>query len=112
MRGWHLDPGRLRTSLRLEQNASVTDAFGGQMDNWSLVATIWGAIDRIEPTVALRAGDDEQVVDAMITVRSDSRIKPGMRMVAGDQIFQVRALHDPDMTGRYLRCTVTNEKQP
>ncbi|WP_306118134.1 MULTISPECIES: phage head closure protein [unclassified Roseitalea] len=109
MNSVHIDPGRLRTHVRLERHAPVADAYGSHADAWSPVATLWGAIEAVRPDAALRAGDDEQVTDAVVTVRADPHIAPAMRLVAGTDIYTIRTVHDPDGTGRYLQCAVSQE---
>lgn len=104
-----IDPGRLRTQFRLETNSPVPDGHGGHADQWTLVTLVWGQVEKIRADDPQRAATGEQVTDVTILLRADPRIGPEMRLVDGSRIHLVRTVHDPDGTGRYLRCLATEE---
>lgn len=103
------DPGRLRVPFALERWSSVRDSHGGHTDVWTPVATIWGAIDTSRATDPVRAGDAEPLTRRTVIVRADPRVQPAMRLVGGGAVFIIDTVHDPDLTGRYLRCAVTSQ---
>jgi len=106
-----IDPGRLRMQFRLETNAPRADDQGGYADRWSLIALVWGDIERIRADDPLRAAAGEQMTDATILLRADPRVQPAMRLANDCRAYIVRTVHDPDGTGRYLRCQTTADGQ-
>ncbi|MCR9120711.1 MAG: head-tail adaptor protein [Phyllobacteriaceae bacterium] len=104
-----IDPGRLRTRFALEEWSSVPDGQGGFTDVWAHVAHVWGMVGTSRVTDPVRAGAGEQVIERTIVLRADPRVRPTMRLVAGDERLIIQTLQDADMSGRYLRCTATSE---
>ena len=104
-----IDPGLLRTPFRLERNETATDAMGGRADDWRTVATVWGRLERQRPDDPDRAADDEERIEAAIVCRADPRLAQDMRLVGGGRTWRIRTVHDPDGTGRYLRCIAISE---
>ncbi len=107
-----IDPGRLRTPFALQDNAPTTDALGGHADQWQTVADLWGMFERQRPTDPNRAADDEQRIEATILLRADPRVAQDMRLESRNTTWRIRTVHDPDGTGRYLRCIAISEASP
>ncbi|MBO6637927.1 MAG: phage head closure protein [Roseitalea sp.] len=103
------DPGLLRTRFALEEWSSAPDGQGGYTDVWTHVAHVWGMVTASRATDPVRAGTEEPVRERTIVLRKDPRVRPAMRLVAGDERFIIRTAHDEEMSGRYLRCAVTSE---
>lgn len=104
-----LDPGRLRTRFALQQWSTSSDGYGGHTESWTHVTFVWGAIERTRTDERVRAGDAEPVISRTVILRSDPRVEPSMRLVAGAEAFVIRTVQDPDMTGRFLECRVETE---
>ena len=104
-----VDPGRLRSPFRLERKIETTDAMGGQFPQWQPVATIWGQLESQRADDPERAGDVEQRIRATILIRADPRVVEDMRLIGAGMTWRIRAVHDPDGTGRYRRCVVVTE---
>lgn len=105
----HVDPGRLRSPFRLERKTETTDDLGGQVPQWQAVTTIWGQLESQRADDPERAGDPEQRIRATVLIRADPRVFEDMRLIGADCIWRIRAVHDPDGTGRYRRCVVVTE---
>lgn len=104
-----IDPGRLRTRFSLEEWSSAPDGQGGFADVWTHVAHVWGMVAASRAADPVRAGAGEQVIERTIVLRADPRVRPAMRLVAGDDRFIIQTVNDEQMSGRYLRCTATSE---
>jgi SPP1 family predicted phage head-tail adaptor len=110
MRGKHFDPGQLRRELVLEEPARTADALGGVTESWSATATVWGLVESAARP-GYRAGADESGITHRVTVRADERVQAGRRFRDGAGILAIRAVTDPDGTGRYFLC-LTREENP
>lgn len=104
-----IDPGRLRTRFALEEWSSAPDSLGGFADVWTHVAHVWGMVAASRATDPVRAGAEEPVIERNIILRADPRIRPAMRLVAGDERLFIRTVQDADMSGRHLRCIAISE---
>jgi SPP1 family predicted phage head-tail adaptor len=104
MRALALDPGELRHELVLEQVALSPDGYGGQIEAWSVAATLFARIEPLAAKSAFGAGQTLETVTHRITVRRSDTVRSGMRFRAGTRIFRILTVHDPDETGRYLVC--------
>lgn len=99
-----LDPGALASRLTLEKASDVPDGEGGAVRNWSAVAAMWGRVEPVSAAGRELAGQAGQVVTHRIYVRARAGISPGMRFVKLQRVFEIKAIHDPDESGRYLVC--------
>lgn len=77
-----MEAGKLDRRLTLRRNAHTTDEFGGQVDNWTDLATVWASKHDISDGERLRA----QQVGASITTRFQIRpLADGARPSVKDQ---------------------------
>ena len=99
-----LDPGAFRTRLALQRAEATPDGEGGATLRWTDAGALWG---RIEPVSALSrelAGRLGQVVTHRIYLRARAGLAVGMRFAKLQRIFEIKTMHDPDESGRYLVC--------
>jgi len=99
-----IDPGRFRTELVLEQVDDVSDGMGGEVENWSAVATVFAHIEPVSARSLFGADQTLETVTHLVTLRHGEDVKSGMRFKAGTRIFDILTVHDPDETGRYFQC--------
>lgn len=99
-----IDPGRFRTELVLESVTDASDGMGGEVENWSAVATVFAHIEPVSAKSVYGAGQTLETVTHLITLRQGGDVKSGMRFTAGTRIFDILTVHDPDETGRYFQC--------
>lgn len=106
-----VDPGRLSARLVLEEASGLSDGQGGVIEDWQMVASLWG---RIEPQRS-NAGETARTATApvthRVTVRYRDDVRHAMRFVHRGRHLRIRASRDPDETRRYLICDC-DESQP
>ncbi len=107
MRTEFIDPGSFRHELVLETVSTIPDGAGGYTEAWAEAGTIFA---RIEPLAARsRYGADQTLekVTNRVTLRHRDDLRSGMRLRRLERLFDIVTVHDPDETGRYLVCAVT-----
>jgi SPP1 family predicted phage head-tail adaptor len=103
-RALSIDPGRFSTALVLEAVSYASDGMGGEVENWSAVATVFGHIEPVSAKSVYGAGQALETVTHLIMLRQGQNIKSGMRFTADSRILDILTVHDPDETGRYFQC--------
>lgn len=98
------DPGQLTARLELETADAASDGQGGAALTWVSIGALWARIEPVSMTPKEVAGQEIGVVTHRIWLRNRSDIETGMRLRKGTCIFDIRALRDPDESGRYLVC--------
>lgn len=104
MRLTFIDPGTLRTELRLEDVTQTPDDLGGRAEVWSEVAVVFAKVEPLSATQVFRADQDMENTTHKIILRMHPAVKSGMRFKLGPRIFRIAATLDPDETARYLNC--------
>jgi len=99
-----LDPGALATRLTLEQAVDAPDGEGGATRSWSVAASLWGKVELVSAIGRELAGQAGQVVTHRIYLRAGRDIALGMRLVKLERMFEIKAMYDPDESGRYVVC--------
>jgi SPP1 family predicted phage head-tail adaptor len=99
-----IDPGRFRTELVLERVDDVPDGMGGEVENWSVVATVFVHMEPVSAKSVFGAGQTLETVTHLFTLRQDEDVKSGMRFTKGARMFDILTVYDPDETGRYFQC--------
>jgi len=102
-----IDPGELRTEIVLEACTTEPDGFGGFSEIWTATATLFAMIEPVSATSVFGADQTLETTTHRITVRHRGGVASGMRFVKGTRIFEIVTVHDPDESGRYLVCRVT-----
>ncbi|MCY0146338.1 phage head closure protein [Hoeflea sp. G2-23] len=104
MRLTFVDPGELKTRLRLETPAEAPDGQGGVTEGWNEVAELWGRVEPLRAKPGEEAGALTAPISHRVTVRYRADIRHAMRFVSGNRQLLIRALRDPDERRRYLVC--------
>jgi len=106
-----VDPGRLSARLALEMSADLSDGQGGLLEDWTVVAELWGRIEALRSKAGEVAGAATAPVTHRVTIRYRDDIRHAMRFVYRDRTLLIRSLRDPDESRRYLVCDC-EESQP
>jgi SPP1 family predicted phage head-tail adaptor len=109
MRGLLIDPGRLRTELRIEAATPLPDGLGGHTEDWGEIATVFGLVEPIGAASRLGAGQALETVTHRVTLRWREGLRSGMRFAKGARRFAIVTVHDPDDSVRYLVCLTREE---
>ena len=104
MRTVLLDPGALDTRLVLQAAAETPDGQGGASRTWAGVAALWCRVEPLAVSGRELAGQAGQVATHRICLRARPGVAVGMRFSRQGRAFGIKAMHDPDGSGRYLVC--------
>jgi SPP1 family predicted phage head-tail adaptor len=109
MRSVLLDPGLLRSELVLQASTPMPDGLGGYSEVWNEIGLLFGMIEPVSADRIISADQTLETVTHRITIRGREDIRSGMRFAKGSRVFNILTIHDPDETGRYLVCRVSEE---
>lgn len=101
---------QFRTPVRLDKRQSGQDPTGQPIDTWATFASTFGDIRYLSGTESLKADAQASINRASVRIRYMTGLSSGMRLIASDSTFEVRAVM-PDVKGkRYvdLVCEVVN----
>jgi SPP1 family predicted phage head-tail adaptor len=93
--------GRLRTRITITQRGTAQDALGQPVATWSTVATVWADIRHPSGVQAVKGDADMSIVKASIRIRRRSDVDAGMRVTAGADVYDIKAVL-PDADRKYL----------
>ncbi|WP_332698415.1 phage head closure protein [Bosea sp. (in: a-proteobacteria)] len=98
--------GAMRRRLLLEQPAGTADGIGGETRAYALVAAVWAHVEWLSGEERWRGGRPEQALSHRISLRWRAGVDAGQRLRDAAQIFEIRAVADPDGGRRRLVCLV------
>lgn len=98
------DPGQFTARLDLEAPVASPDGQGGATISWDVVATMWARIEPMTMSFDETAGQMRGQLTHRIWIRARDGVAEGMRFKKGARGFTIRAIRDPDDSGRYLVC--------
>lgn len=86
--------GDLRHRITIQQPVESSNTFGEVEKTWQDVATVWASIEPLRG----REYFDSQQINAEVTTRIRIRYRPGikpkMRVVYGERIFDIQSVID------------------
>lgn len=104
-----IDPGRFRNEMTLHRLTPVADGAGGYAETWTVEAVLFAALEPVSAHSVRAAAQELEHVTHRITTRFRATIKAGMRLSCGARQFDIRTVHDPDESERYLVLMVREE---
>lgn len=103
-----LSAGKLRHRVRLERLERSKDSNGDTVEEWTLVAEIWAAIEPLSAREFVASQAAQSQVSARITIRWRDDVRAAMRIVHGDKLYNIAGvLADKDSGREYLTLPVT-----
>lgn len=76
--------------------------FGEVEVSWVKVATIWGSVEPLRGREYFQADQAQAEVNTRIRVRYREGIMPKMRVIRGNQTFDIESVIDPETRNREL----------
>lgn len=104
-----IDPGQFRHEMTLHRLAPVADGEGGYAETWTTEASLFVALEPVSAHSFRAAAQELEHVTHRITMRFRAGVEAGMRLTFGARQFDIRTVHDPDASERYLVLTVREE---
>ena len=95
---------RLRQRIKFQSESTVTDSGGGSTLSWVDGLTVWAEIKPMSSRGGERlvAGQMENRLMHLVTVRYINGITPKMRILYGSRIFNIRSVTDVEERGEIL----------
>lgn len=84
--------GTLNSRITIQQLAAGQDSLGQPVQTWSDVATVWANIKQSSGSETIRSDRELSVVRASIRIRYKTGLNAGMRVVAGADVYEIRAV--------------------
>jgi len=91
-----MNPGKLRHRITIQQRSSEQDGYGGQIDTWDDVATVWASVEPLTGRALFAAQELNSEVTIKITMRYRAGITYAMRVAYGTRTFDILAPIDPE----------------
>ncbi len=96
--------GAMRTRTTLQAPVETDDGAGGVSIGWEDVAEVWAEVRPRRGGESLWADAPAGRLSSEIVMRWRNDVWPGMRIVAGERTFDIRAAYDPDGRRRHVVC--------
>lgn len=101
----------LSRKLVLEARQDTPDGMGGHAIGWVALGALWAEVTAARGREGKIAGRDISIVTWRVKVRASaqgapSRPRPEQRFREGGRIFDILAVAEADVTGRFLECWV------
>jgi len=94
--------GKLRHRITLQEIIKTDDGYGGIVETWKDIATVWAAIEPLKGTERYQAQQVQSELTHKVTIRYRAGIKPQMRILYGNRVFDIEAVIDVDERHRWL----------
>lgn len=96
--------GELRQRFALEAPVDVPDDTGGVLRSWAPLAHVWGRVTPQRGEQRFTADAMETAITHLVTIRARPDVANGMRFRLGARALLIRAVIDPDESGRFFLC--------
>jgi SPP1 family predicted phage head-tail adaptor len=94
--------GALRHRVAIEQVAATGDGYGGRTESWTVLATVWAAVEPLSGREYFQAQQAQAKVTHKVTMRYRSGVTPGMRVKHGSRYFGIVSVLDTGEKNREL----------
>lgn len=99
------DVGAMTARLVREVSVDTPDGQGGVVRNWVEAGKLWARIEPVSQRAeTIAAGAEGVTVTHRIWVSGFAALAAGERLVKNTRLFAIKAVRDPDETGRFLVC--------
>jgi SPP1 family predicted phage head-tail adaptor len=98
-----MNPGALNQRLTLEIPLETADGAGGVIRTYAAGPLLWANVTALRARHETVAGGSGATVTHRILVRTGPEITTRHRLSQGVRRFIIRAVHDDDASGRFLR---------
>jgi len=97
-----MQAGRLRRRVTIQRKTVTRDSFGAETITWQEVATVWASVEPLRGREFLESRRAEAEVTTRITIRYRAGITPEMRVVHGDDAYNIVSVIEPESRLRAL----------
>ena len=105
-----MDSRSLNQVIKIQQQSTVHDAEGQELDDWSNVATIWANIRHLNGLEVVKADALTSIVKASMRIRYRTDLNAGMRVSYNGKFYNIVAVLPDEDRREYvdLACEVIN----
>jgi SPP1 family predicted phage head-tail adaptor len=89
-----MQAGALRHRVLLQERSTAEDTFGQQKTTWTDYDTIWASVKPLSGRELLAAQAVNTEVTHKVVTRYQPGIKPSMRAIHADRIFEIQSVLD------------------
>lgn len=90
--------GTLTQLVSIQQQSTTQDGTGQPVQTWSEVTKAWANVQTLSGLATIKADAHASTFRASIRIRYRSGILPGMRVVHGSAVYEIKAV--PPDSGR------------
>jgi SPP1 family predicted phage head-tail adaptor len=88
--------------VTIQELVRADDGYGGTVETWQNIATVWAAIEPLRGNERYTAQQVQTELSHKVTIRYRSEVKPQMRLVYKGRIFEIEAAIDVEERHRWL----------
>lgn len=106
-----IDPGELRHYIALQSSTETRGTGGSVVKSWSTHTSVWARVQPLTGQVALQAQQINAELTHRITIRYNSTLAEGDRVLWGSRIFDINVIRNLDERDIYqeLLCKEARE---
>lgn len=97
-----MSAGKLRHRVTIQQLVKADDGYGGIVETWQDVATVWATVEPLRGSERYRAQQVQSELTHKVTMRYRPGVKPQMRLLYGDRVLEIEAVIDVEERHRWL----------
>jgi SPP1 family predicted phage head-tail adaptor len=97
-----MNAGTLRHQVTIQSITSTPDAYGGSVDSWIDVATVWASVEPLQGRELVAAQSVSAETTTKITMRYRSDITAAHRITFEGKFYNLLSLIDPELKHREL----------
>lgn len=97
-----MNAGELRHQVTIQQKAITADAFGGPVESWTDVVTVWARVEPLQGRELATAQSVNAEITTRITMRYRPWVIPANRIVFEGKYYNLQSVIDPDLKHREL----------
>ena len=83
--------GQLRHCIKIQKQGEGVNDWGEPVHDWQDVCSPWADIRQPSGLSAIKADAQVSIVRTSVRIRFRTDVKPGMRVVHGDRIYDIKA---------------------
>ena len=88
--------GDLNRRIIIQRPSSTQDAWGQQINAWIDVCSVWASLSDISGKEYVSASAERSEISTRIIIRKRSGITAAMRIIHGDEIYNILAVLNND----------------
>ncbi len=104
------EPGWIAHRIVIERPVAVDDGTGGSRIAFTMLATVWAAIEPVRTAVDPASDRIGSAITHRVTIRYREDVAAGLRIRHRGRLLQVETVIDPDERRRFLLIEAREEK--